>query len=150
MNDSARTLGLILGLGLSIRNGLKGWANIYLGNEEHWSHVLWLIVGPMLIVSLITMVIWIRLHPRPANFQGDNFPHSYRLIWTVLIIQNLLAHLITGPWSVWNEFIFSLYYVLLFFISAVIIHHFQTLKLFPGIVERSEPRTATIAQPAGR
>src|SRR5205823_5412204 len=27
-------LGLLTGLGLSVRNGLKGWCNIYLGNEN--------------------------------------------------------------------------------------------------------------------
>ncbi len=38
--------GLILGLGLSIKNGLKGWANIYLGNEDYWNNVFMNIIAP--------------------------------------------------------------------------------------------------------
>jgi hypothetical protein len=34
-------LGLLMGLGLSLRNALKGWFNIYMGDEEYWSRTLW-------------------------------------------------------------------------------------------------------------
>jgi hypothetical protein len=122
-------LGLLLGLGLSIRSGLKGWANIYLGNENYWNNLLWKIVGPLLVVGLVALLARVRLRPVPHGFQGDIFPHAYPLIWGVLIIQNLLAQLVTGPWSAWNEVAFSLYYVLLFAISALIVHHFHRLKL---------------------
>src|SRR5208337_4987979 len=40
-------LGLLLGLGMSIRNGLKGWCNIYKGNERYWDGVLWDMAGPL-------------------------------------------------------------------------------------------------------
>ena len=120
--------GLLLGLGLSIRSGLKGWANIYLGNEDYWSQVLWRIFRPSMLVCLVLMVIWIRMRPVPRSGQGDVFPHAYRLIWLVLITQNVLAQLVTGPFSEWNETVFNIYYVLLFLLSAVIVCHFQFVK----------------------
>jgi len=123
-------LGLLLGLGLSIRSGLKGYANIYLGNEGYWNNILWKIIGPLLAAGLIAALARVRLRPVPSGYDGDVFPHAYGMIWGVLIIQNVLAQLVTGPWSAWNEVAFSLYYVLLFAISAVIIHHFHYSKRF--------------------
>ena len=120
--------GLLLGLGLSIKNGLKGWANLYLGNEDYWNGLLWRVIGPMLALGLIALVWRIRRRPLPRGFQGDVFPHAYRLVWIVLITQNVLAQLVTGPWSSWSEVAFSLYYVVLFSLSAVVIHHFHCLK----------------------
>jgi hypothetical protein len=120
--------GLLLGLGLSIRNGLKGWFNIYVGDERHWNAVLWRIAGPLMLVCLLAIVARLLWRPLPRNFQGDTFPYAYRLIWLVLIVQNVIAQLITGPHSSWPETAFSIYYLLLFFISAVIIYHFHWLK----------------------
>jgi len=124
-------LGLLLGLGLSIKSGLKGWANIYLGNEDYWNSVLWKIIGPLLVVGLALLVARIRFRPLPKDYPGDVFPHAYRLIWIVLITQNVLAQLVTGPPTVWNEMVFSLYYLLLFIISGVILHHLHSVKLRP-------------------
>ena len=139
-------LGLLLGLGLSVRNGLKGWANIYLGNENYWDRVLWRVIGPLLLLALVALPVWIRLRPVPGTYQsklpsssgtgpagpgvphGDVFPHAYRLAWLVLLVQNAIAQLITGPHTSWNETAFSLYYVLLFLLSAVILHHFSQLR----------------------
>jgi len=121
-------LGLLFGLGFSIKNGLKGWANIYIGNEEYWSQVLWEIIGPLMLVCLVALVAWIRLRPLPRGFQGDVFPHAYGLIWTVLITQNVLAQLVTGPHSNGNEVAFAIYYVFLFMVSAVIVCHYQSVK----------------------
>ena len=120
--------GLILGLGLSIKNGLKGWANIYLGNEGYWDNVFMNILGPLMILGMAAVSVWILLRPRPAGPQDDAFPHAYGIVWLVLLVQNILAQLITGPLSNWNEVVFSIYYVLLFIISAVIVCHFQRLK----------------------
>lgn len=120
--------GLLLGLGLSIRSGLKGWANLYLGNEEYWSGLLWAFFGPLMLLGLLALIAWVRLRPLPKGFEGDVFPHAYRLLWVVLITQNVLAQLVTGPHSSWNEVAFCIYYVLLFFISAVIVCHFQSMK----------------------
>jgi hypothetical protein len=122
-------LGLLLGLGLSIKNGLKGWANIYLGNENYWNGVLWKIIGPLLILGFMVLVWRIRTRPLPRGDESDVFPHAGWLMVTVLIIQNTLAQLVTGPWTAWNEVIFSLYYLILFALSAVILYHFRCLKL---------------------
>src|ERR1044071_1206740 len=124
-------LGLLLGLGMSIRNGLKGWFNIYVGNERHWDSLLWQIAGPVFLVALMAILIRLLWRPLPRNFQGDTFRHSYRLIWIVLIVQNLIAQLITGPHSSWPETAFSIYYVVLFFITAVIVYHFYIVKISP-------------------
>jgi hypothetical protein len=124
-------LGLWLGLGLSLRNGLKGWANIYLGNEEYWSGIQWKVIGPLLLVGLMLLLARIRSRPLPAGYPGDVFPHAYRLLWIVLIAQNVLAQLVTGPRTVWSEMVFSLYYLLLFVLSGVIVHHVHSVKVHP-------------------
>jgi hypothetical protein len=118
-------LGLILGLGLSIKNGLKGWANIYLGNEQYWNRVFWWAIGPSMLACLAALAVWIWLRPLPRGFSGDRFPCAYRLAWIVLVTQNLIAQLVTGPHANWNETVFSLYYVLMFLLSAVILVHFH-------------------------
>jgi hypothetical protein len=123
----AAYVGLLLGLGLSIRNGLKGWANIYLGNENYWDAILWKITWPVLLLGLV-IILW-RSRRKPVARGKDPFPHAYRLIWLVLIIQNILAQLVTGPWSSWNEVAFSIYYLVLFALSGVIIHHFHRMSL---------------------
>jgi hypothetical protein len=120
-------LGLLFGLGLSIKNGLKGWANIYVGNEEHWDQVLWRTIGPLMLLCLAAVIARIRSRPIPRGFEFDLFPHAYRLIWLVLIVQNLIAQLVTGPLGEWNEMAFSIYYALLFCISAVIVHHYHCI-----------------------
>jgi hypothetical protein len=143
-------LGLLLGLGLSLRNGLKGWANIYLGNEKYWDRLLWQVMGPLLLLALVALLAWLWLRPLPGDpawklastsanraaapsaFSGDVFPHAYRLVWLVLLVQNLIAQLVTGPHKAWNETVFSFYYLLLFILSAVILHHFQFLKAQRG------------------
>jgi hypothetical protein len=122
-------LGLLFGLGLSVKNGLKGWANIYLGNEENWDLIFWRITGPLLLVGLVAILAWIRVRPVPKDFKGDVFPHAYRLGWIVLVTQNLIAQLVTGPPTVWNEMVFNIYYLLLFLVSAVILMHFQFMRV---------------------
>ena len=119
----AAYLGLLLGLGLSIRNGLKGSANIYLGREDYWSVLLWKITAPLLLLGLV-LIVW-RVWRTRAISRTELFPHAYALMWFVLITQNILAQLVTGPWSSWNEVAFSLYYLVLFALSAVILHHFH-------------------------
>ncbi len=121
-------LGLLLGLGMSIRNGLKGWFNIYKDHERYWDGILWQIAGPLLLVCLVIILVRLFRRPLPRSFQGDVFPHAYGLIWLVLIVQNFIAQLITGPHSSWPETAFSIYYLLLFFISSVIIYHFHYIK----------------------
>ena len=50
------------------------------------------------------------------------------ILWLVLLTQNLIAQLITGPHSVWSETVFSIYYALLFLLSGVIVVHAQWRK----------------------
>jgi hypothetical protein len=127
--------GLLLGLGLSVKNGLKGWANIYLGNEEHWNRVLSAILGPALLCGAVALVVRIRLRPVAPGYAGDLFPHDRRLIWLVLITQNIIAQLVTGPYTVWNEMAFKIYYLLLLALSSTIIYHFSQGRR--AILERS-------------
>ena len=121
-------LGLLLGLGISIKNGLKGWCNIYIGNENYWNGVLWKIIGPLMLVGLVAILWRIWRRRLPKAFEGDVFPHAYRLVWLMLIVQNVIAQLITGPWTAWSEVAFSIYYLVLFFLSAVILYHYHFLK----------------------
>jgi hypothetical protein len=132
-------LGLLLGLGISIKNGLKGWCNIYVGNEKYWNGVLWRIIGPLMLVCLVAIIWRILRWPLPRAFKGDIFPHAYRLVWLVLIVQNVIAQLITGPWSAWNEVAFSIYYLLLFFTSSVIIYHYQFVKTHSSVTAQPAP-----------
>lgn len=112
-------LGVLFGLGFSIRNGLKGWFNIYRGNEEYWSAILWQILGPIYILCLLAVCGWVLLRPLPRTFQGDRFPRAGAILALVLLVQNGIALLVTGPLSEWNEFAFVIYYLLLFAISAL-------------------------------
>jgi len=119
-------LGLWLGLGWSVRNGLKGWANIYLGREEHWDQLLWNVFAPVLLIGTVAigLVGWRRRKQAPKVGSPSR---AYRVIWIVLIVQNAIAQLVTGPWSQWNEVAFALYYLLLFIITALVVHHFHRL-----------------------
>ena len=129
--------GLLLGLGYSVRNGLRGWVNLYYGHEEYWGRALWTIIGPAMVLCLVALLARMRMRPLPAGFKGDVFPHAYGLVWLVLLAQNVIAQLVTGPHSSWNETAFSIYYVLLFLISAVIVHHFRCLQVAgAGAAER--------------
>jgi len=121
-------VGVLFGLGLSIRNGLKGWCNIYIGNEDYWSGVLWQILGPVFMVFLAAIAAWILFRPLPRNFRGDPFPHAYAIVWLVLIVQNALAQLVTGPPTAWNEVAFNIYYGLLFAVTAAIVIHYRCMK----------------------
>ena len=121
-------LGLLAGLGLSLRNGLKGWFNIYKGDERYWSGVLWQYLGPAYLVCLITIVAWLLFRPARSDRGRPVFPAAYGLMWLVLVVQNVIAQLITGPLTQWNEVAFSIYYVLLFFPTAVIVFHFHIVN----------------------
>lgn len=118
-------LGLLFGLGFSIRNGLKGWFNIYKGNEEYWAALLWNTLGPVYLVILAALLAQALFRPLPRNFSGDLHPRAGWVIWLTLIIANIIAQMVTGPLDQWNEVAFNIYYVLLFLISAVIVLYYQ-------------------------
>ena len=121
-------IGLLTGLGLSIRNGAKGWCNIYWGDERYWSAQLWKYLGPTFLICMGLIAVWTWWRSWRQGAVEVRFPHAYGALWMVLIIQNVIAQLITGPWSQWHEVAFSIYYLLLFFITAVIAVYYRTLK----------------------
>ncbi len=128
--------GLILGLGVSIRSGLKGWINIHIGNEVYWSRVLWIVFGPLMIIALVVLAMNLKQKPRSEQDQGDLFPRAYALVWLVLIVQNILGQLVSSPYTQWNEMAFKIYYLLLFLISAVIVHYYHLLNSFKNLNPR--------------
>jgi hypothetical protein len=121
-------LGLLTGLGLSIRNGAKGWCNVYWGEEQYWNAQLWKYLGPTFLICIVATAVWILFRSRRQPSAGTRFPYAYGAFWLVLVVQNAIAQLVTGPWSDWNEVAFSIYYLLLFFITAVIAVHYRMLK----------------------
>jgi hypothetical protein len=125
-------VGLLYGLGLSLRKTLKGAANVYLGNENYWDRVCWNWVALLMLVCLMAGLVWL-LHKRlPKSFRGDRFPHATAIIWLVLLAQNVMAQVVTGPVfgprAAWNDLMFNLLYVLLFALTVVIVYHFQFIK----------------------
>lgn len=120
--------GLLMGLGLSLRNGLKGWFNLYVGDENYWGRRLWEYLGPAYLAALVAIAAWVLLRPRRAGPVGVRLSQAYALMWLVLIVQNAIGQLVTGPFSQWNEMAFSLYYLLLFFITAVVVFHERAVR----------------------
>jgi hypothetical protein len=120
--------GLVLGLGISIKCGLKGWANIYYEGQADWDAFFFPYVGPAMIVVLFGVAVWLLRRTPTRNAETDSFPHAYAIVWLVLIVQNIIAQMVTGSPGNWVEMAFALYYVLLFFISAVIVHYFHVMN----------------------
>jgi len=88
-------LGLVFGIGLSIKNGLKGWANIYLKEfhkEGYYEAIYWNYVGTLMLICLAAMAIWLFIRPLPRRFRGDVFPHAFGLIWFVLLTQHAIPY----------------------------------------------------------
>jgi hypothetical protein len=54
------------------------------------------------------------------------------MVWLMLIAENVLAQVVTGPLfgpkGSWIEFVFSALYVILFLLTATIVFHFQYVK----------------------
>jgi hypothetical protein len=121
-------LGVLTGLGLSIRNGLKGWFNIHKGNENYYDKLLWQDFSWIYLACLIAIAVAIVAWPKQRDARGNPFPHAYGWMWLVLIVQNAIAQMITGPLDQWTEVAFSIYYAILFALTAVIVIHYQSLK----------------------
>ena len=120
--------GLILGLGISMARGVKGWGNIYYGNERMWDNGAWAVIGPMMAILMIVAAVWLLRSYRPGSPDTDVFPRAYALIWVVLLCQNVIAQCITGPHTSWSEVAFDMYYLLLFFTTMPIVYHFHYVK----------------------
>lgn len=122
------SLGLILGMGISIERGFKGWANIYWGNEHYWDNVGWIFVGTLMVGFMLAAARRALSNSRAYDPQVEVSPRAYELLWFVILTQNVIAQLITGPLTNWNEVIFNIYYVLLFLITVPIVHHYRCVK----------------------
>jgi hypothetical protein len=125
-------LALVVGLGMLIKNGLKGWANIYIGHEDYWDGVFWDIAWPLMVLWMVVIVIRIRKTMLPPLYPRDVFPHAVLLMWVVLITQNGIAQLVTGSGSNWVELSFGVYYLVLFAISGLIVAHYHSVEKKAG------------------
>ncbi|QDU80537.1 hypothetical protein Pla110_22680 [Polystyrenella longa] len=115
-------LSLITGLSISIRSGLKGWLGLHWGNQEYWSELFWqyfLVIYPTL---LLVVGLWFISRKPQTEWIYSRIRKPYIIIWLVLLVQNVLAQLVTGPHSSWSEFAFSAYYILLFVISMLVVN----------------------------
>ncbi len=125
-------LGLLLGLGLSIKNGSRGWANIYPKmfpeGENYWGEVFWRVIGPLMLVCLVILLVGRLFSAGSRSAKAGLFPGAFWLIALVLIVQNLIAQMITGPLSDRRELEFNIYYLVLLLISGTILAYFQIVK----------------------
>ncbi len=146
-------LGLVFGLGMSIQNGLKGWANIYIGNEEYWEAAFWKINQPLIWIAVILVVIQVWRKQLPSGYKRDVFPHAVWLIWLTLIVQNILAQIITGPLigerERWGETIWNIFYVVMFILSGAIVYHYQFVKRLSVSDVRDDPSKEDLSIRAG-
>ena len=92
--------------------------------------------GAYLGRSLVGGMAVLLLRRIPRGSRRDAFPGAYSIIWLVLIAQNVLAQVVTGPLlgprASWIEVSFSFFYLTLFLTSAVIIFHYQFVKVRSG------------------
>jgi len=132
-------LGLIYGLGYSTINGLKGWTNLYVGDEDLWLARFKLVLEPTMLGIFIILAIWIAVKRLPKDYDGDVFPNDYQLMWLVLVVQNILGQLVTGPHNTWSEVAFAIYYVLLFLITALIVMYDRVVKHPPRREQPAAP-----------
>jgi hypothetical protein len=140
-------LGLLLGLGMSLKNGTRGWANNYLGDEDYWGEVFWRYIGPGMLIVLAAIVLLALAQRVMARRAGDAVPHAFALIILVLAQQNIIAHFITGPPTNWNEVVFNIYYVLLFLMTAVIFYHYHFLQTRAPFLGAELPYGETLEPP---
>ncbi|MCA9040852.1 MAG: hypothetical protein KDA65_10930, partial [Planctomycetaceae bacterium] len=122
-------LGLLIGLSISIRSGLKGWMNIYWGNENYWSALFWNYYTAIVPALLVVLGLWFISRTPQKNWYYSSLRKQYAIVWVVLIIQNILAQMITGPSTSWSEFGFDFYYILLFIISGLIVHSVHQCRI---------------------
>ncbi len=125
-------LGLVYGLGLSLRKLLKGGSHLYLanyGDEKYWDPACWKWVAAGMLVCLLAGLMWFLARRIPADFAGDLFPHAAAVFWLVLIVENVVAQVVTGPvvgpHARWDDFQFNLFYLVLFALTGALTYHFQ-------------------------
>ena len=113
---------------MSLKNGTRGWANIYLGDEDLWGQVYWRYIGPGMLIVLVAVILLAIAQRVLSRAEGNRVPHAFALIVLVLIHQNIIAHFITGPPTNWSEVVFNIYYVLLSLITATIFYHYHFMQ----------------------
>jgi hypothetical protein len=120
-------LGVLLGLGLSIKNGLRGWANIYPKTfpegERYWGVLFWKHLAPLMFIALVLLLA------RHYFRKTDPALCPLRIILLVLVVQNIIAQIVTGPWGERRELHFNIYYAMLFLLSGAIVLHFHKQQL---------------------
>src|SRR5437773_9466774 len=99
---------------------MKGATNIYFSGENYWDAVFWNWISFAMLISLIIGLAVFLLRRIPGA-RTDAFPRAYGIIWLVLIAENVLAQVVTGPVlgprASWLEASFSLFYIVLFVAS---------------------------------
>ena len=90
-------VGLLYGLGLSLRKTLKGGANLYIGDEDYWDRVCWNWVAILMLVCMLAGIAWLLYTRLPRKFQGNAFPRAYGIIWLVLIAENVKVAQASSP-----------------------------------------------------
>lgn len=119
-------LGVLMGFAVSLLCGLNGWFGTYRGIRR--IDALWHFFGPVFLLCLLA-ILWQSLkRPLPRNLRRDPFPRADGLLWLVLIVQNVIAQLATGPLTDWNQAAFNIFYALLLAITGVIVFHFGSLR----------------------
>lgn len=124
-------LGLLVGLGMSLKNGTRGWAHVYWEDwhdEAYWGELFWRYIGPGMLIVLVAIVLLALARRLMSREECSGVPHAFALIVLVLAHQNLIAQFITGPPTEWAEVAFNIYYVLLFLITAVIFYHYHFMQ----------------------
>lgn len=116
-----------------------------MGNEDYWSAVLWWIIGPVLVAALFLLIRGTLNRLKASSGRTALNLSAIKAFWLVLIVQNVLGHLVTGPPSHWNEVVFNIYYVLLFLITAVITVHYQSRQSSAATLQQNEVVVAASA-----
>jgi hypothetical protein len=99
--------------------------------ENYWGEVFWRVIGPLMLACLAVLLV---RHLRPSHLraaQGTKaslFQHPLWPIGLVLIVQNVIAQMITGPLSNPRELQFNIYYLILFVISASIVLYYHFVR----------------------
>src|SRR5271157_2467018 len=112
---------LIVGLGWAINNGVKGFDNIYFGNDNSLTQPTFfpvVIVGALLIIYTY---LSIRKNPIQRGEQRDPMPKYITFFCIIFFTTRALGLMVTQPLTAWPEFAFFMYYIILAVFSMVIL-----------------------------
>ena len=83
-------LGLVYGLGLTVRKGLKGATNIYFSDENYWDAIFWNWISLAMLICLVVGIIKLLSRRIPWRLRTDLFPGAYGIIW--LLVAGIREH----------------------------------------------------------